>query len=316
MPLDRPALLNPNLAAQGALYRQNMTPPTSVMDPRWQAYAQAQNQADALMALSAFPGPGELATAGKALGALAAKNVLGVPALTGIVSPNVARLLSTKRELPNTELFQSAVANTPGAAVVDDGLQMRLMRNQKPDQNDMPSVRGGVFYLPDGAQQAKHYSTGKNGYGGTDRITGETLINNPLFVKGATGGKAPEGAFDLLNGKGAYQQMRSDALDVNWGRRTGGGTDIESFLEKYAPELKGQGQYILENSKEGNQLAYALQEAAVASAARRAGHDAVIGYSTARSTKQPFISEVFDVREKNYPDKGGAPSEVWESFRK
>jgi hypothetical protein len=89
MPLDRPALLNTNLAAQGALYRQNMTPPTSVMDPRWQAYAQAQNQADALMALSAFPGPGELATAGKAaLTLLKGKGALelgGLGALGSIV---------------------------------------------------------------------------------------------------------------------------------------------------------------------------------------------------------------------------------------
>ena len=115
-------------------------------------------------------------------------------------------------------------------------------------------------------------------------------------------------------GKGAYQAMRKEALDVNWGRKTGGGTNVEDFLAKYAPELSGQGSYILGNSQKGNQLAYALQEAAVASAARKAGHDAVVGYSKGKSG--PFISEIFDVREINYPDKFGTAPEIWESFIK
>lgn len=57
---QQPALMNPTIANQGALYRANMTPPTSVTDPRWPDYAKYQRQADAIDALSALPGPTEV----------------------------------------------------------------------------------------------------------------------------------------------------------------------------------------------------------------------------------------------------------------
>ena len=243
--------------------------------------------------------------------------LLGTITPFGMVSPKAAASLLTKRTLPEGQLFKDAVSNTPNASISEEGLRMRVQRNQLPEQGLQDSVRGGVFYLPEGAAAAKHYSTGRNGYGGGEKITGETLINNPMFVKGATGGKAPELAYDTLVGKGAYQEMRRAALDVNWGRKTGGGTSVEDFIAKYAPELAGQGEYILANSKQGNQLAYALQEAAVASAARNAGHDAVLGYSVGRGANKgkPNISEVFDVREMNYPDKFGTPTNIWDVFK-
>jgi hypothetical protein len=233
--------------------------------------------------------------------------------LLGIVKPDVAKGLTTKRNIPTDPLFSQAVGNTPNAQITPDGLLMSVQRNQLPEQGMAESVRGGVFYLPEGAAQAKHYSTGRNGYGGEERITGQTLIQNPLFAKGGTGGKAPESAFDALNGKGAYQTMRRDAL--HWG---GGPKEIREeavgkFLQQYAPEMEPLAGYILQNSTKGNQLAYALQEAAVASAVRRAGHDAVVGHSKGKSG--PFISEIFDVRENRYPDKFGGYS-VWDELRK
>jgi hypothetical protein len=233
----------------------------------------------------------------------------------GIVSPAVAGTLRTARSLPSDELFQQAVAGTPGARITDQGLFMRVQRGQMPDQSLMPSVRGGVFYLPEGAAQAKHYGTGKTGYGGPEKIAGETVISNPLFVKGATGGKAPEAAYDSLFGKGAYEKMRSDALKSYGGynaRPSDKLSAVDSFLSKYAPELQDQAEYIVRNSKQGNQLAYALQEAAVGSAVRSAGHDAVLGYS--KGKKGPFISEIFDVREINYPDKFGTPTTIWDEY--
>lgn len=233
----------------------------------------------------------------------------------GIVSPDVASYLKTIRNLPSDELFQQAVAGTPGARITDQGLSMRVQRGQMPDQSLMPSVRGGVFYLPEGAAQAKHYGTGKTGYGGPEKIAGETVIANPLFVKGATGGKAPEAAYDSLFGKGAYEKMRSEALKSYGGynaRPSDKLSAVDSFLSKYAPELQDQAEYIVQNSKQGNQLAYALQEAAVGSAVRSAGHDAVLGYS--KGKKGPFISEVFDVREMNYPDRFGTPTTIWDEY--
>jgi hypothetical protein len=80
--------------------------------------------------------------------------------------------------------------------------------------------------------------------------------------------------------------------------------DVENFLEKYAPDLSGYADYIIGNSKQGNQLKYALQEAAVAQKARDAGYDAVLGYSKKR-TGDPVLSEVFDVREAIYPSTSG-----------
>lgn len=235
----------------------------------------------------------------------------------GIVKPELARTLATKTGLPTAPEFAAAVQNTPGAAIQDGALSMRLMRSQKPEQALEPSVRGGVFYLPEGAAQGKHYSTGRNGYGGGEKITGETLISNPLFAKGGTGGKAPASAYDSLMGKGAYESMRTDALKSLGGWNASPSekvAGVKSFLDKYAPELSDQAYYIVQSSRNGNQLPYALQEAAVGSAVRNAGHDAVLGYSKGKSG--PFLSEVFDVRERSYPDKFGSPADVWEQYLK
>ena len=79
--------------------------------------------------------------------------------------------------------------------------------------------------------------------------------------------------------------------------------NVEEFLNKHAPDLSDYANYIIDNSKKGNQLRYALQEAAVAQKVRDAGHDAVIGHS--KGKKGPFISEIFDVRESHYPDQHG-----------
>lgn len=234
----------------------------------------------------------------------------------GIVPVDVARAFKgVSSSLPESDLFQQAVKNTPGAMIDNDVVRLAVTRNQHPDQAMQDSLRGGVFYLPDGSKDAKYYTgTGHNfSYGGTETVSGETAFKNPLFVKGATGGKAPEAAFDALNGKGAYQQMRTDAL------RSAGGYGltpdlkeelIRQFLDKHAPEMSDLSWHIMQNTNKGNQLAYALQEAAVASAARKAGHDGVIGYSMGRKVKEPRISEVFDVRERSYPDATGG-FETW-----
>lgn len=246
---------------------------------------------------------------------LAGGLVTGPAASLGIVPVDVARKIGVKPNLPKDAAFEAAVRNTPGASIDEGMLRMNVQRNQRPEQEMAESVRGGVFYLPQGDKNARYYS-GKNenfAYGGNQKIAGETGFVSPLFVKGATGGKAPEAAFDQLLGKGSYQSMRTEAL-----RSTGvAGLPrdirnelVEEFLTKFAPELSGYGGHILENSRKGNQLAYALQEAAVASAARKAGHDGVVGYSTSRKTKEPFISEVFDVREKRYPSPHG-DYDVW-----
>jgi hypothetical protein len=229
-----------------------------------------------------------------------------------IVPPSVARQIDMPVNLPTSQEFMTAVKNEPSAQITDEGLLVNLVRRQAPEQSGEESVRTGVFYLPEGqAGNLKHYK-GKTGYGGVEQIEGQTLYKNPLFIKGATGGKAPEAAYDQLLGKGAYKAMRTDALrvrhpDLISDKRYNLSDAItpEQFLEKYAPDLKGYGDYIFSNSRKGNQLAYALQEAAVAHKVRQAGHDAVLGYGKGRGGKGEFFSEVFDVREQAYPTQEG-----------
>jgi len=188
----------------------------------------------------------------------------------GIVSPVVARAINMPVSLPTDEVFQKAVANTPNAQITDEGLLINVMRKQKPQQAMTESVRGGVFYLPEGASQMKHYG-GTGYYGGTEKIAGETLYKNPLFVKGATGGKAPEAAYEQLAGKEGFKQMQDDVQSIISGYNSGSmktvvdgvatespvasrimrlGGDPEKFIESMQPKLNAQKQALEKASKQ------------------------------------------------------------------
>jgi hypothetical protein len=381
-------------AAYGLPARQNM----SVLDPKQAAYLQGYQQGEPLSYLgmaTPFAAPaavaGAKAVAPKA--GMALENYMANQGLLqNIVPVSTARDIKMPVSLPTDDVFRKAVENTPGASITDEGLVMNVMRKQKPQQAETESVRGGVFYLPEGSTSMKYYGGG-NAYGGTEKISGETLYKNPLFVKGATGGKAPEAAYEQIMGKDALKTMQDDVNSIisDYGSgnvkvivdgvatnspvasrilRMGGNpdtfiesmqtklntqkqalekaskeevldgvseydiakmeldstikmideaksyvgkrisnrqstvVDVENFLEKYAPDLSGYADYIIGNSKQGNQLKYALQEAAVAQKARDAGYDAVLGYSKKR-TGDPVLSEVFDVREAIYPSTSG-----------
>ena len=233
---------------------------------------------------------------------------------------DVARKIPIQTQLPHGEdraQFDEAVKGTPSAKLVEDGLQINLARFQKEEQAGAPSVRTGVFYLPEGSPQAKYYRTGKYGYGGTQKVEGETLIKRPLFVKGATGGKAPENAYDKIKGKGAFEKMRTDILNRLVSNRTFNrdapslAEDVYEVLEQYGGDTD-LADLIADTSNQGNRLAYAVQEHIVAHAVRAAGYDAVVGWSKGKSG--PFISEVFDVREVAYPSPEG-DYELHEQFQ-
>lgn len=92
---------------------------------------------------------------------------------------------------------------------------------------------------------------------------------------------------------------------------------IGDFLATHAPEMTGMESAILRNSApETNQLRYALQEAAIGSAARKRGYDSILGYSHGYG-KPSRLSELYDLRERTYPMRLGgeiqAP-EIWERF--
>lgn len=235
------------------------------------------------------------------------------------VSPQQAISIDMNVEMPSDPIFAEAVSNTNGAKISEDGLLLDLVRFQKPEQEGSTSVRTGVFYLPVGSPNARHYKSGGQPgqwYGGSVKVQGETLIKRPLFVKGATGGKAPEAAFDAINGKGAAKKLNdaARAAAVNPALRRDPGLfaqSISNFLNEYGAD-GSMASEIIENSKLGNQLTYALQENVVAHAVREAGYDAVVGYSKGKSGA--FISEVFDVREIDYPTPGQT-AELHPSFK-
>lgn len=234
---------------------------------------------------------------------------------------SVAKALTTIRNLPKSEAFNLAVKNTPGASIRDEHLVLPVVRSQKPEQAGMESVRGGVFYLPQGSSNARYYnfSADKPGvyYGGPQKISEETAVSNPFFVKGATGGAAPEAALKQIYGKENFEQMNRDmwrAINTGGLQRDLKEEVIGDFLQKHAPSMSGLEAYILENSKKGNQLRYALQEAVAADAARREGYDSILGYSMSRKLKEPFISELFDVRERSYPTNFGGAGDIWPQF--
>lgn len=285
--------------------------------------------ADALMTLSPVPsGANKAAMVAGRAGERYAEKVVpqilergGLPAgllqdlaqgsRSQIVPPNVAREIQMPVNLPTSKEFMKAVENEPSAQITEEGLLLNLKRLQNPEQSGMESVRTGVFYLPEGqSANLKHYK-GTTGYGGAEPIEGETLYKNPLFVKGATGGKAPEVAYDQLNGKGAYEAMRRDVLN-SYGYNANQSQKVEAvqgILEKYngldSDDAYNMAYNIVSNSKTGNTLPYAVQENIVANAVRNAGHDAVLGYGKGRGDKGEFFSEVFDVREAAYPTKYG-----------
>ena len=222
-----------------------------------------------------------------------------------IVPPETAKRIDMPTTLPNTPEFMEAIANEPSAQLTNEGLLINLKRSQNPAQSGLESVRTGVFYLPEGqATNLKHYR-GKTNYGGSEPIEGQTLYKNPLLVKGATGGKAPEMAYQQLTDKKQFKELQDDVFKAIHGPRDIKVDLVQQFLDKHAPDLADYAHYIIDNSKSGNQLKYALQEAAVAHNVRVAGHDAVLGYSKGKGDKGNFFSEVFDVRESHYPTPQG-----------
>jgi hypothetical protein len=228
-----------------------------------------------------------------------------------IVPPSVARQIDMPVNLPTSQEFMTAVKNEPSAQITEEGLLLNLTRRQKPEQAGSESVRTGVFYLPEGQKKNLTHYKGNTFYGGSSPIEGETLYKNPLFVKGATGGKAPEAAYTQIMGKDAMKKMDADIFSAvnekNWMSKQ----DPDLYVERISRLLSDYGgdpsmaRFIINNSKQGNQLRYAIQENIIANAVRNAGHDAVLGYGKGRGGKGEFFSEVFDVREQTYPTPQG-----------
>ena len=221
-----------------------------------------------------------------------------------------ARQTNTKLNLPKSQEFINAVKNTKTAQITDEGLIIDVVRKQNPEQSGELALRKGVFYLVSGDKRISYYG-GKTGYGGSELYTGKTLFKNPLFVKGATGGKAPEAAFAQLRGKTAIEELDKKIfagmgfIGMNRISRQDKINNLAELMTEYGVDYNyafDDAYNIVENSNVGNTLRYAAREYIMGEVARQEGYDSIIGYSKERSGNE-FISEIFDLREKTYPSK-------------
>lgn len=218
------------------------------------------------------------------------------------LSPEYVREnMDYETKMPTDEAFLDAVRNTPGARIEDDGIIIDLERWQKPEQDNEASVRTGVFYLPRGASQSRYYRGGTGFYGGAVHFTGETLLKAPLAVKGATGGNVPLKAYEALFGKEAAKKLEEDCESImrpyQRSAKVNRAMDVYYEYLSYADDDYMDFSTLEINSREGNQLRYAVQENIIAHAVREAGYDSVVGFNRGK------ITEVFDVREAHYPSE-------------
>jgi len=204
---------------------------------------------------------------------------------------------------------QKAVMNTPGAQFISPHyIKLQVSRYQKPEQGGRLSVRTGVFYLPElKSPYQRHYKGGKS-YGGSQYISGTIVCKQPYVLKAGTGGLGPEKAFIELYSKETYKELNSDIMNIIqksiWDRSGGYETEdrVIELLEKWEGDVD-LAYDIIRHSKEGNRLRYALQEHIIAHKIREKGYDTVISYSTSGGDFR--LSEVFDLRQMEYPSESG-----------
>jgi hypothetical protein len=226
---------------------------------------------------------------------------------TAVVSPETAKRLNYPTELPADQKFHDAVKNTEGASLIPEGLMLSVLRQQHPDQEGRNSLRGGIFYQPEGSHN-KYPFTGKNGYGGSEKINGTTLLKRPMFVKGSVGGMAPTTAYDIIKGNGSCEKMKRSVWHVcrnmiSWhDMGTTTEQDVYNVLKAYGGDERLAKTIFDFGSKNRNWngMAMAMQENIIANTVRNAGYDSIIGWSRRRDGTI-FMSEVFDLRETTYP---------------
>jgi len=235
--------------------------------------------------------------------------------LAGIVSPATARAIQMTTRLPQDARFLQAVENTPGARITDDGLQLELLRYQKPEQAGAQAIREGVFYLPAtlpsrsvGSYKQSTHDPRQMLYGGPERVRGETLLRAPLAVRGTTGGNVPRTAFLELGGNEEMLRVGPE-IEATFRRSAPwGGNRIPTPASYRAVEdwldARGGNPYVatdlVNNSLRGDQLFWALRENVIGNRARREGYDSIVG----TGARKPRLTEVFDLREAAYPVPG------------
>jgi hypothetical protein len=200
---------------------------------------------------------------------------------------------------------KEAVANTEGAKITKEGLELNVVRYQEPEMAGGMAVRGAVFYLPESnSPYGRHYRSTKNVYGGSEKFEGKTIYRNPLIIKGATGGAVPERAYAMLEGKAKLKEVQ-DAISKKCFDRVFGKSDPNTTIKNIGDVLKefggdpGYAYDIYDATKEGNTRRYAIQEHVIAARIKKEGYDGLIGYGKYKGKMR--FSEVLDVRTNENP---------------
>lgn len=237
--------------------------------------------------------------------------------------------------------LREAVSNTPGAKITDEGVELPLVRFQKSAQANQPSTRGAVQYSTPGFHMNYNKTAGTimEGYGGAQKIEGSSLFKNPLVIETHfMGGDSISKAAKSLVGENEMKLVFEQARGVSNKAhnlfkknnksvtREDAVQSINQFLEEHAPELAGQGEYLLDvntNSKIGrsnNRLGTALAQAAALSRVRGHGYDSILGHSkvndkgTSSAEASRRFTEITDLRENQYPGPKGEYG-VWPQYK-
>lgn len=233
-----------------------------------------------------------------------------------VVPVDVAERLDYESELPYSDALVKALQSTPGVSFDPDiGIEMPVSRRQHSSQAGMPTVRGGIFYLPKQIKyKIDHPYSGTGGYGGSQLIQGRTLVKKPLVVEAYDGGLATTLAYRDLHGKDVYDRMVDDIGVMTGydsttgafrrGKRRPSRQELEDFLVKWDGAQPELAHYMLETLVGYNRLPVAIREHIVAGAVREAGYDSVL--ARVQEHGKHKLMELFDVRESEYPSPSGA----------
>ena len=211
--------------------------------------------------------------------------------------------------LPNKQAvdeFKHAMGWTQGVKIDKDGIHLKVIRYQKPEQAGQKSVRTGVFFMP--GEDALYDGSDDSSYGGTQRIAGEKVLKKPCIVHADTGGSAPVRAYTVVKGQEKWALLWKAINDLKKQPKAKIVDYVRGILKDFGgdPEMTD---YIFEHSPEGNQLKFAVQEHLIAHELRREGFDSILAYES------EGLTELFDLTMENYPTPEAAsiewPNKEW-----
>jgi hypothetical protein len=217
---QQPARMNPNLAVQGARGRENMMPPTSIMDERYPAFKRNQEDVEKLML--------GLDIVGSAI-PLAGPAMKGAKILGQAAAPQIAQALEnytfkTGMALPMVE----RQAGRTFAAPQDEALRLAQERAAQQGQSADPYARS----LQQGFEHGWYHGT-----------TGDITNFRPDLLGEATGAASARKGFffarDPQNPPAAMLQKTTDQASIDMLKKMG--ISDEKIAELNTVSMQGHG---------------------------------------------------------------------------